>query len=304
VDTGGRERDRSAEWRTVSSSLSAEYETPLNTWARVVDRADLTARLAADYQLSTSGGGIINKYDSMYPRSTGQRTSIAVQACSEAPSTTASDNVPSLTGGSSSASSSSAETDFASALDGMPTLESVNGALEVPDTSRPDADLICPFQILNCEEMFRDIRLWKTHVFSHFRAQPCPTTATCFLCDSVFNQSRHDDPERAWNEMLQHMAIDHFRGMGQRLATVRTDFALMRWMFNRHIITPAQFRQMQLIPLPIVLPGSAGHIVEMPEAPMAPPRPSSVSGSDRQSDIYTVQASARRERRTRSNRRP
>lgn len=296
-------RDRSAEKRTVSSRLSAEYETPLNTWARLDDRTDLSARLAAGYQLSANEGGIINKYDSMYPRSTGQRTSIAVQACSEAPSTTASANVPSLTSGFSNASTSSVDTDFASALDGMPTLESVNGALEVPDISRPDADLICPFQILNCEEDFRDIRQYKTHVFSHFRGQPCPTTATCFLCDRMFNQSRQDDPARAWNEMLQHMAVDHFRGMGQRLATVRTDFALMRWMFNRQIVTHAQFRQMQLIPVPIMLPGSAGHIVEMPEAPMAPPPPSSMSTSDRQGDPYTVQASARRERRTRSSRR-
>lgn len=297
-------RDRSAERRTVSSRLSAEYETPLNTWARLDDRTDLSARLAAGYQLSTNEGGFINKYDSMYPRSTGQRTSIAVQACSEAPSTTASANVPSLTSGSSNASSSSIETDFASALDGMTTLESVNGALEVPETSRPDADLICPFQILNCEEVFRDIRQYRTHVFSHFRGHPCPTSATCFLCDRVFNQSRQDDQARAWNEMLQHMAIDHFRGLGQRLATVRTDFVLMRWMFNKRIITPTQFRQMQLIPVPILLPGSAGHIVEMPEAPMAPPPPSPMSASNRQGDPYTVQASTRRERRTRSNRRP
>jgi len=288
----------------VSSSLDLEYETPLNTWVRRDDHTDLAARLAAAYQLLPEGG-VINKYDSMYSRSTGQRTSIAVHARSEALSTTASDNVPSLTRGLSNASSTaSADTDFASALDGMRTLESVDGMLQVPVMDHPHADLICPFQILDCEEPFDDIRLWKTHIFSHFRGHPCPVTATCFLCERVFDQSRDDHPARAWNEMLSHMAAVHFHGMGQRLATVRTDFALMRWMYNRRIITPAQFRRTQMVPVPTVLPESTDEIVNMPEAPMAPPPAPQLSGSIAENDVYTVQASGRRERRTRANRRP
>lgn len=240
----------------------------------------------------------------MYQRSTGQRTSIAVHTRSDALSTTASDNVPSLTRGLSNASSTaSADTDFASALDGFQTLESVDGVLQVPITHHPHADLICPFQILDCEEPFSDVRLWKTHIFSHFRGRPCPVTATCFLCERVFGQTRADDPARAWNEMLSHMAAVHFRGLGQRLATVRTDFALMRWMYNRRIITPAQFRRTQMVPLPTVLAETNSEIVNMPEAPMAPPLAPSVFGPSAQDEVFTVQASPRRERRTRSNRR-
>lgn len=238
----------------------------------------------------------------MYERSTGQRTSIAVHARSEAPSTTASDNVPPLTRGNSNASSTgSAETDCASALDGMRTLESVDGVLQVPETNRPLADLICPFQILDCEEPFNDIRQWKIHIFAHFRGHPCPVTATCFLCARVFDQSREDDPARAWNEMLSHMAVEHFRGLGQGLATVRPDFTLMRWMYTRRIITPAQFRRSQMIPVPMVLPESAGDIVNLPEAPAPPPPASSVSSSQGQGEVYTVQASRRRQRRTALN---
>lgn len=276
------------------------------------DRTDLAARLAAAYRLLPQAG-VINKYDSMYERSTGQRTSMAVHARSEAPSTTASDNIPSLTRGNSNASSTgSAHTDFASALDGMRTLESIDGVLYVPETTHPHADLICPFQILDCAEPFSDIRFWKTHVFSHFRGHPCPKIASCFLCESVFNdQSDDDDPARAWNEMLSHMAAVHFRGMGQRLATVRADFALMKWMFSRGLVTHAQFRRVQMMPVPIMLPGSAGDIVNAPEAPMAPPRPPapavpSASGPGRESefDVLTFQASSLRDGRNRRNRRP
>ena len=288
----------------MSLGLDLEYETPLNTWARQDDRTDLTARLArAAHELPA--GGAINKYDSMYPRSIGQRTSIAVHARSDVPSTTASDNLPLLTRGNSIASSiSSADTDLASALDGMRTLESVDGVLQVPDISRPHADLICPLQILDCEETFNDVRLWKTHVFAHFRGHPCPETATCFLCERVFDQSPIDHPARAWNEMLSHMATEHFRGMGQRLATVRTDFRLMRWMYNRRIITPAQFRRTQLLSRPTVLAESTGEVVSMPEAPMAPSPVSSSSPPVEQSDVYTVQASPRRGRTPRSRTRP
>lgn len=284
----------------VPPNLSREYETPLNTWARNND-ADLTTRLAGTYQLPLARGGTINKYDSMYERSTGERTSIAVQCRSEAPSTTATDNVPPLTRGNSNASSvDSAATDIASGLDGMRTLESVDGVLTVPVPDHPHADLICPFQILDCEEPFHNVREWKTHVFSHFRGHPCPTTATCFLCGRVFHQSTDDDPARAWDEMLLHMAHVHFRGQGQRLATVRTDFTLMRWMYNRRLITLAQFRRTQMASNPTVLPESTGEIVNMPEAPMAP-RPPPTTGSGGPRVVYTTQASPRRERRNRLN---
>jgi hypothetical protein len=164
--------------------------------------------------------------------------------------------------------------DDASALDGMNPLESHDGVLGVPDRYLPQADLICPFQILDCEESFSDIRLFKTHVFSHFRGQACPTSATCFLCEAKFIQTEEDDAARAWNEMLSHLAYEHFR-RGQRLATVRADFGLMRWMYARRIITDAQFKRLQLYPRPTIAPASPGarigEVVNAPLAPMAPP---------------------------------
>jgi hypothetical protein len=286
----------------VTSNRDPEYETPLNTWVRSDDRRDLAGRIAAATCQLPPNGGIVNRYDSMYPRSTGQRTSIAVHSRSEVPSTTASDNVPHLTHGNSNASSvGSADTDIASSLDGMRTLESVDGVLQVPVPAHPHADLICPFQILDCEEPFNNVWEWKTHVFSHFHGQPCPVTAKCFLCECTFDQSRDDHAARAWNEMLSHMAAVHFRGLGQRLATARTDFALMRWMYNRRIITAAQFTRTQSMPVPTVLPGTSSEVVNMPMAPPPPPPPSA-SASVGHDAAYTVHASSRRESRRRSNR--
>jgi hypothetical protein len=295
--------ERNADCCVVSTILALEYENPLNTWARRDDSTDLSARLAAGYQLSSQGGAI-NKYDSMYERSTGQRTSIAVHARSDVLSSTASENIPSLTRGNSIASSAgSADTDLASALDGIRALESVDGVLQVPVTANPHADLYCPLHILDCEESFNDVKLWKTHIFSHFRGLACPVTANCFLCERIFTQTEYDHPARAWNEMLSHVAAIHFRGLGEGLATVRTDFGLMRWMWNRRLITPAQFRRTQMIPMPTIMPETGGAVVQMPEAPMAPPTATSPPGADSQADAVTVQASSRRERRTRQGRR-
>ncbi len=241
----------------------------------------------------------------MFSRTISQRNFLAVPARSEGSiaSTTASAAIPSLTRGNSEASSAaSAITDLASALDGMDLLESHDGVLQVPDTYRQSADLLCPFQILDCEESFSDIMLFKTHVFSHFRGQACPRTASCFLCSDTFAQSEQDHGARAWNEMLSHLANDHFR-RGQRLATVRTNFDLMRWMYARRMITDAQFKRLQLCPRPAIVPRHggtrAGEIVNIPDAPMAPgrPRPTMVGSVGYRDEPYTIQAGRRAERR-------
>jgi hypothetical protein len=177
---------------------------------------------------------------------------------------------------------------------------------------------MCPFQILDCDESFSDIRLFKTHVFSHFRGQSCPTSANCFLCEAKFAQTKQDDVARSWNEMLSHLANDHFR-RGQRLGTVRVDFGLMHWMYVRKIITDAQFKRLQLCPRPTILPAFPGarygEVVNLPEAPMAPPEMlprisrrsrtlPTVGAVGRPDEPFTVQAGRRAERSSRLRRPP
>lgn len=189
-------------------------------------------------------------------------------------------------------------------------LDEQEGVLTVPDRYRHDADLLCPFQILDCEKVFADIISFKQHVFTHFRGHTLPTSASCFLCDKKFTQTPEDDDAWCWNQMLSHMAYEHYR-QGQQLATVRTDFALMRWMYSRRLINDHQFKRLQLVPIPIMLPGrhgEQGEIINLPRAPMPPSSAMSVSMMAQlrlsvgpRSESWTTNAGARAERRQRDS---
>ena len=225
-------------------------------------------------------------------------------------STNATDAVPPLTRGNSTVSSaSSAQTSLASSIIGEGfVLESHEGVLTVPDRYQMDADLLCPFQILDCEKVHADVRHFKMHVFSHFKGHELPTTASCFLCDCKFAQCSEDDPSLAWNTMLSHMVHDHYR-RGQQLATVRTDFGLMRWMYSRRLINDHQFKRLQLVPIPTLLPGMGGRwdeVVNTPRAPSAPSanRPEGILAhmtlsAGLQNEAFTMNAGRRAERRQR-----
>jgi hypothetical protein len=224
-------------------------------------------------------------------------------------STSVTGAVPPLTRGNSVFSVSSAETDRASSIMGEGFfLAEQEGVLTIPDRYRRDADLLCPFQILDCERVFTDVISFKTHVFTHFRGHTLPTMASCFLCDKKFTQNEEDDDAMSWNQMLSHMAYQHYR-QGQQLATVRTDFALMRWMYNRRLINDHQFKRVQMVPLPILLPGRNGEpseIINLPQAPMPPGSGLSVGmlaqlrmSVGNRSESWTMNAGARTERRQR-----
>lgn len=226
--------------------------------------------------------------------------------------------VPPLTRSSSIASSDSGvQTDAASVIQGGCVLETDDGILTLHSATEPDADLLCPFQILDCAETFSSVREFKIHVFSHFRGHPLPTTANCFLCESRFTQEPEDDGALAWNKMLGHMAHDHFR-QGQQWGVIRADFVLMRWMYDRRIISDHYFKRTQIRPLPTVLPAAsrrASQVSSIPEAPTPPsprsPTSPSVAESELsfstggyQSQAYVTFAGRREERRRRDSTRP
>ena len=133
---------------------------------------------------------------------------------------------------------------------------------------------VCLFHMLDCHDSFDDESEWRTHVISHFRTHPPPSTARCPLCpDTNFvdgdsdsmtpvkrvleDRSRDngdtsmDDTEEppAWDRMLDHVAMEHYQH-GQTLAGSRPDFELMRYLYGRRIISDAQFKAMQLAPAP------------------------------------------------------
>ena len=228
---------------------------------------------------------------------------------STASTTTTTDAMPPLTRGTSTDSvpALTADTDMASSVlgDGY-MLESQDGVLTVPFRYQEDADLLCPFQILDCDRVFADVVHFKMHVFSHFRGHELPKEATCFLCDNKYATGPDDDLALAWNTMLSHMVHEHFR-QGQQLATVRTDFGLMKWMYSRRIINDAQFKRTQLLAVRTVLPGAVNrrrhtaNVAELPRAPSASP-PAAVRAHLSQSigyqnEPYTMSAGSRQERR-------
>ncbi|KAJ6090505.1 hypothetical protein N7486_009320 [Penicillium sp. IBT 16267x] len=63
------------------------------------------------------------------------------------------------------------------------------------------------------------------------------------------DQSQAQLSDSAWNRMLDHVAEVHYQN-GQTLAGSRQDFELMRHLYNRRIISDAQFKAMQLAPAP------------------------------------------------------
>lgn len=67
--------------------------------------------------------------------------------------------------------------------------------------------------------------------------------------DQPQDQSQAQFFDSAWNRMLNHVAEVHYQN-GQTLAGSRQDFELMRHLYNRRIISDAQFKAMQLAPAP------------------------------------------------------
>ncbi|KAJ5651305.1 Zinc finger C2H2 [Penicillium longicatenatum] len=67
--------------------------------------------------------------------------------------------------------------------------------------------------------------------------------------DMVHDHSQSQFLDSAWNRMLNHVAENHYQN-GQTLAGSRQDFELMRHLYNRRIISDAQFKAMQLAPAP------------------------------------------------------
>lgn len=126
-----------------------------------------------------------------------------------------------------------------------------------------------------------------------------------------------EDVAMAWNSMLSHLANEHFRG-GQEYGTMRPDFVLMRWMYDRKIISDHVFKRTQMCPATTVFPAGSRRPSEassiMPEAP-SPPFGSSLastvsefaigpSRSSYSTQTYVTVAGPRAERRRRDSTRP
>lgn len=154
--------------------------------------------------------------------------------------------VPTLSNGSTSSSFGSIDTRMAAGIEVMNVLEEdETGVLVAPSSSRPQCIYHCLFHILRCDERFDSAEEWKTHVLSHFRTHPPPTSARCPMCQERFFDDRQG---QAWDDMLEHVAQHYQRG--HTLALSRPDFELMQYLYRWKIISDEQFKAIQLPPPP------------------------------------------------------
>ncbi|KAJ5780225.1 hypothetical protein N7457_005385 [Penicillium paradoxum] len=154
-----------------------------------------------------------------------------------------------------------------------PSISSTSPSAPASVSSIEQRTYACLFHMLDCYESFDDEAEWRTHVFSHFRSHPTPSSARCPLCpntkfvdgivEPVSSPLLEDveaanlidvarpllDFPSAWHRMLDHVAGDHY-SHGQTLAGSRPDFELMRYLYGMRIITDAQFKATQLPPAP------------------------------------------------------
>lgn len=127
-------------------------------------------------------------------------------------------------------------------LDNVPLLEQdQSGALVVGPNRRPRV-LECPFNLLFCFEDFADsnYREWILHSLTHFGTVDPPKSNRCCFCDAVFESH---DGVWSWQDRMNHIFLHH--RLGHSLAVARPDFQLYTYLWNRHVITDAVYRDIR-----------------------------------------------------------
>jgi hypothetical protein len=154
------------------------------------------------------------------------------RASSYRPSSTASDNVPSLNRSFRTISTRTIDTDE--------SLGSSRQSSSIPEfgVARPQTGTLqCTFAFLGCREEFISASTWKTHCNSHFHSHPPPTQSQCPFCASQWGHPS------AWEERLDHISSQH---RGERIgAGYRVDYDLFRHLFRLRVVTSSQYQELE-----------------------------------------------------------
>jgi len=152
----------------------------------------------------------------------------ATGASSYRPSSTASENVPSLDRSFRTMSTRTVDTDDSrqsSSISGFGVARPQTGTLQ------------CTFAFLGCREEFTSATTWKTHCTSHFHSHPPPTRSQCPFCASQWEHSS------AWEDRLDHISSHH---RGERIdAGYKVDYGLFRHLFRLRVVTPSQYQELE-----------------------------------------------------------
>jgi hypothetical protein len=154
------------------------------------------------------------------------------RASSYRPSSTASDNVPSLNRSFRTISTRTIDTDE--------SLGSSRQSSSIPEfgVARPQTGTLqCTFAFLGCREEFISASTWKTHCNSHFHSHPPPTQSQCPFCASQWGHPS------AWEERLDHISSQH---RGERIGVgYRVDYDLFRHLFRLRVVTSSQYQELE-----------------------------------------------------------
>jgi hypothetical protein len=113
----------------------------------------------------------------------------------------------------------------------------INGVLE-----RPPGTLLydCIFHFLSCTYSSASVSEWTTHNLAHFHPHAPPALATCPLCTRAYQGA---DGRTVWEECLAHVAAHIESGVDVRRG--RVDNALVRWLWQRKVITDQAYKVLQ-----------------------------------------------------------
>ena len=114
------------------------------------------------------------------------------------------------------------------------------GGVLVIDRTKTEGNLECPFNLLFCLKTFAKLEDWVKHSMTHFGRAGPPDSSRCCFCDATFQSS----PEvSSWAQRMTHVAYHH--QLNERLAHARPDFELYTYLWNKHLISDADYRDLR-----------------------------------------------------------
>lgn len=212
-----------------------EENLPFSRWIEDASNT-FTGRLVASQHVKTGELEADNVYSPQYTAPPG--TSVFASFGSGVDDRTIdSQDTPSLYDGSSFIDSSISSGKASSFLDGVPRLGE-DGELQSDDSIVDVHIHHCTFQrLLGCPFSSTDEAEWASHCDVHFRGQPPPRDIACHLC----RWSVPSGPT-PWSVRQDHIAAHHWGG-GVGKSTEK-DIALIKHLWNRRIIDPAQYKEL------------------------------------------------------------
>ncbi|KAL9596164.1 MAG: hypothetical protein Q9219_005984 [cf. Caloplaca sp. 3 TL-2023] len=224
----------------VSRSSARPHRPSIQTYLNCTEDSRLPQQLAQQSTLPNAARHHGHDHHGSLPQSNG--TSLLLSG-GDHTRDSATQDLAALTRASSLRSSASIATSMgARHLDTVPLLEQDQGGALVAGPNRRSRILECPFNLLFCDECFADsnYREWILHSLTHFHGVEPPRLNKCCFCERTFAS---EDGIRSWHERMDHVFLHH--RLGHSLSCARPDFQLYRYLWNKRVISDADYRDIK-----------------------------------------------------------